>query len=41
MLDILSTAELTVSASIAVLFLSLTMARTAGGRLTVLVSLAA
>jgi hypothetical protein len=41
MLDILSTAELTVSASIAVVFLSLTMARTAGGRLTVLVSLGA
>jgi hypothetical protein len=41
MLDILSTAELTVSASIAVVFLSLTMARTAGGRLTILVSLGA
>ena len=32
MLDILSTAELTISASIAVVFLSLTMAQTAGGR---------
>jgi hypothetical protein len=41
MLDILSTAELTVSASIAVVFLSLTMARTAGGRLAVLVALGA
>jgi hypothetical protein len=41
MFDILSTAELTVSASIAVVFLSLTMARTAGGRLTVLIALGA
>jgi hypothetical protein len=41
MLDILSTAELTVSASVAVVFLSLTMAQTAGGRLTVLISLGA
>jgi hypothetical protein len=32
MFDILSTAELTVSASIAVVFLSLAMARTTGGR---------
>jgi hypothetical protein len=41
MLDILSTAELTVSASIAVGFLSLAMAQTAGGRATVLVALSA
>ena len=41
MLDILSTAELTVSASIAVGFLSWAMARSAGGRLTVLLALGA
>ncbi len=41
MLDILSTAELTISASIAVAFLSLTMARTAAGRAAVLVALGA
>jgi hypothetical protein len=41
MLDILSTAELTISASIAVVFLSLTMAQTAGGRAAVLLALGA
>ena len=41
MFDILSTAELTVSASIAVGFLLLTMARSAGGRLAVLIAFAA
>jgi hypothetical protein len=41
MLDILSTAELTLSASVAVGFLSLAMAQTAGGRLTVLIALGA
>jgi hypothetical protein len=41
MLDILSTAELTVSASIVVCFLSLAMAQTARGRVTVLVALGA
>jgi hypothetical protein len=41
MFDILSTAELTVSASIAVVFLSLAMARTTGGRVAVLVALGA
>jgi hypothetical protein len=41
MFDILSTAELTVSASIAVAFLSLAMAETPRGRLTVLVALGA
>jgi hypothetical protein len=41
MFDILSTAELTVSASIVVGFLSLAMAETAGGRAAVLVALGA
>jgi len=41
MFDILSTAELTVSASIVVGFLSLAMAKTVGGRVTVLVALGA
>ena len=41
MLDILSTAELTVSASIVVSFLSLAMAQTAAGRVNVLVALGA
>jgi hypothetical protein len=41
MFDILSTAELTVSASIAVVFLSLAMARTAGGRAAILIALGA
>jgi hypothetical protein len=41
MFDILSTAELTVSASIVVGFLSLAMAETARGRVTVLVALGA
>jgi hypothetical protein len=41
MLDILSTAELTLSASIAVCFLSLAMAQTARGRATVLLALGA
>jgi hypothetical protein len=41
MLDILSTAELTLSASIVVCFLSLAMARTARGRVNVLVALGA
>ncbi len=41
MLDILSTAELTVSASIAVGFLSLAMAQSAGGRIKILVALGA
>ena len=41
MFDILSTAELTVSASIAVGFLSLAMAQSAAGRVTVLVALGA
>jgi hypothetical protein len=41
MFDILSTAELTVSASIVVGFLSLAMAQTAGGRVTILVALGA
>jgi hypothetical protein len=41
MFDILSTAELTVSASIVVGFLSLAMAQTASGRITVLVALGA
>jgi hypothetical protein len=41
MLDILSTAELTLSASIAVGFLSWAMARSVGGRLTVLLALGA
>ncbi|MGB7974741.1 MAG: hypothetical protein WCF81_10430 [Roseiarcus sp.] len=41
MSDILSTAELTVSASIATVFLSLAMARTAGGRIAVLGALGA
>jgi hypothetical protein len=41
MLDILSTAELTVSASIVVGFLSLAMARTAAGRVAALVALGA
>ncbi len=41
MFDILSTAELTVSASIVVGFLSLAMAQTAGSRVTVLVALGA
>jgi hypothetical protein len=41
MLDILSTAELTVSSSIAVGFLSLTMAKTTGGRTAVLLALGA
>jgi hypothetical protein len=41
MFDVLSTAELTVSASIAVVFLSLAMARTTGGRVAVLVALGA
>ena len=41
MLDILSTAELTLSASIAVAFLSWAMARSMGGRISVLVSLGA
>jgi hypothetical protein len=41
MLDILSTAELTVSASIAVGFLSFAMAQTAGGRLKILIPLGA
>jgi hypothetical protein len=41
MFDILSTAELTVSASIAAVFLSLAMARTTGGRVAVLVALGA
>src|SRR3984957_19356812 len=41
MFDILSTAELTVSASIAVVFLSLAMAQTTGGRVAVLVALGA
>jgi hypothetical protein len=41
MFDILSTAELTVSASIAVVFLSLAMARTTAGRIAVLIALGA
>src|ERR1700722_6843698 len=41
MFDILSTAELTVSASIAVGFLSLAMGQSAAGRVTVLVALGA
>jgi len=41
MFDILSTAELTVSASIAVAFLSLAMAQTVGRRVAVLVALGA
>ena len=41
MFDILSTVELTVSASIAVVFLSLAMARTARGRVAVLIALGA
>jgi len=41
MFDILSTAELTVSASIAVVFLSLAMAQTVGRRVAVLVALGA
>jgi hypothetical protein len=41
MFDILSTAELTVGASIVVGFLSLAMAQTAGGRVTVLAALGA
>ena len=41
MFDILSTAELTVSASIAVAFLSWAMARTEGGRIAVLIALGA
>jgi hypothetical protein len=41
MFDILSTAVLTVSASIAVVFLSLAMAQTTGGRVAVLVALGA
>jgi hypothetical protein len=41
MFDILSTAELTVSASIAVGFLSLAMAQSAGGRIKILVMLGA
>jgi hypothetical protein len=41
MFDILSTAELTVSASIAMVFLSLTMARSMRGRAAVLIALGA
>ncbi len=41
MFDILSTAELTVSASIAMVFLSWAMARTEGGRIAVLIALGA
>ena len=41
MFDILSTAELTVSSAIVVVFLSLAMARTAGGRASILIALAA
>ena len=41
MFDILSTAVLTVSASIAVVFLSLAMARTTAGRVAVLIALGA
>jgi hypothetical protein len=41
MFDILSTVELTVSSAIAVVFLSLAMARTAGGRVAVLIALGA
>jgi hypothetical protein len=41
MFDILSTAELTVSATIAVVFLSWAMARTEGGRIAVLSALGA
>src|SRR6202044_124770 len=41
MFDILSTAVLTVSASIAVVFLSLAMARTTAGRIAVLIALGA
>jgi hypothetical protein len=41
MFDILSTAELTVSSAIAVVFLSLAMARTAGGRAAILIALSA
>ena len=41
MFDILSTAELTVSSAIVVVFLSLAMARTAGGRTTILIALGA
>ncbi len=41
MFDILSTAELTISASIAMVFLSLAMARTVSGRAAVLIALGA
>jgi hypothetical protein len=41
MFDILSTAELTVSSAIVVVFLSSAMARTAGGRASILIALAA
>jgi hypothetical protein len=41
MFDILSTAELTVSSAIVVVFLSLAMARTAGGRAAILIALGA
>ena len=41
MFDILSTAELTVSASLAMVFLSLAMARADGGRIAVLIALGA
>ena len=41
MFDILSTVELTVSASIAIVFLSLAMARTVSGRIAVLIALGA